>query len=147
MVVYLASHNYPPNPSKGFNDPRSPFSEQPDYAGTPTYGPYPVDGDDYEMPSGHGLGEPDTNRLAQGEGAESHDALINLRENRQTGIQTATQPNLTEVSDEAVAEERGSFDELIHEILIIIMLIVKTMDFIVQDSIHTITFLNLSLVI
>ena len=27
----------PPNPSKGFNDPRSPFSEQPDYAGTPTY--------------------------------------------------------------------------------------------------------------
>ena len=33
------------------------------------------------------LGEPDTNRLAQGEGAESHDALIKLRENRQTGIQ------------------------------------------------------------
>ena len=32
----------PPDPTKGFNDPRSPFSEQPDYAGTPTYGPYPV---------------------------------------------------------------------------------------------------------
>ena len=101
----------PPTAKKGFNDPRSPFSEQPEYAGTPTYGPYPVDGFDYDMPSGHGVGEPDTNRLAQGEGAESHDALIKLRENRQTGIQTATQPNLTEVSDEAVAEERASFDE------------------------------------
>ena len=101
----------PPDPSRGFNDPRSPFSEQPDYAGTPTYGPYPVDDNTYEMPSGHGLGSPDTNKLAQGEGAESHNALLNLRETRQTGIQTATQPNLTEVSDEAVAEERGSFDE------------------------------------
>ena len=101
----------PPDYSKGFNDPRSPFSSQAPYAGTPTYGPYPVDGDDYDMPSGHDLGEPDTNRLAQGEGAESHDALIKLRENRQTGIQTATQPNLSEISDEAVAEERGSFDE------------------------------------
>ena len=101
----------PPDYSKGFNDPRSPFSSQAPYAGTPTYGPYPVDGDDYDMPSGHDLGEPDTNRLAQGEGAESHDALIKLRENRQTGIQIATQPNLSEVSDEAVAEERGSFDE------------------------------------
>ena len=100
-----------PDYTKGFNDPRSPFSSQPEYAGTPTYGPYPVDDFDYDMPSGHGLGEPDTNRLAQGEGAESHDALLKLRENRQTGIQTATQPNLTEVSDEAVAEERGSFDE------------------------------------
>ena len=95
----------------GFNDPRSPLSKQPAYAGTPTYGPYPVGGFDEDMPSGHGLGEPDTNRLAQGIMAEFHDALIRLRENRQTGIQTATQPNLTEVSDEAVAEERGSFDE------------------------------------
>ena len=100
-----------PNYKKGFNDPRSPFSSQPEYAGTPTYGPYPVDDFDYDMPSGHGLGEPDTNRLAQGEASESHLALLKMRENRQTGIQTATQPNLTEVSDEAVAEERGSFDE------------------------------------
>ena len=100
-----------PNYKKGFNDPRSPFSSQPEYAGTPTYGPYPVDDFDYDMPSGHGLGEPDTNRLAQGEASESHLALVKMRENRQTGIQTATQPNLTEVSDEAVAEERGSFDE------------------------------------
>ena len=100
-----------PNYKKGFNDPRSPFSSQPEYAVTPTYGPYPVDDFDYDMPSGHGLGEPDTNRLAQGEASESHLALLKMRENRQTGIQTATQPNLTEVSDEAVAEERGSFDE------------------------------------
>ena len=100
-----------PDYTKGFNDPRSPFSSQPEYAGTPTYGPYPVDDFDYDMPSGHGLGEPDTNRLAQGEASESHLALVKMRENRQTGIQTATQPNLTEVSDEAVAEDRGSFDE------------------------------------
>jgi hypothetical protein len=100
-----------PDYTKGFNDPRSPFSSQPEYAGTPTYGPYPVNKFDYKIPSGHGLGEPDTNRLAQGEASESHLALVKMRENRQTGIQTATQPNLTEVSDEAVAEDRGSFDE------------------------------------
>ena len=100
-----------PDFTKGFNDPRSPFSSQPEYAGTPTYGPYPVDGFDYTVPSGHDLGEPDTNRLAQGEASESHEALIKMRENRQTSIQTATQPNLTEVSDEAVAEDRASFDE------------------------------------
>ena len=100
-----------PDFTKGFNDPRSPFSSQPEYAGTPTYGPYPVDGFDYTVPSGHDLGEPDTNRLAQGEASESHEALIKMRENRQTSIQTATQPNLTETSDEAVAEDRGSFDE------------------------------------
>ena len=100
-----------PNYKKGFNDPRSPFSSQPEYAGTPTYGPYPVNKFDSKIPSGHGLGEPDTNRLAQGEASESHLALVKMRENRQTGIQTATQPNLTEVSDEAVAEDRGSFDE------------------------------------
>ena len=100
-----------PDYTKGFNDPRSPFSSQPEYAGTPTYGPYPVNKFDSKIPSGHGLGESDTNRLAQGEASESHLALVKMRENRQTGIQTATQPNLTEVSDEAVAEDRGSFDE------------------------------------
>ena len=63
--------------------------------------PYPVDDNAYEMPSGHGLGSPDTNKLAQGEGAESHNALLNLRETRQTGIQLQTQPNLTEVSDDS----------------------------------------------
>ena len=100
-----------PNPSKGFNDPRSPYSEQPEYAGTPSYGPYPVDGFEVTMPSGHDLGESDTSRLAQGEGSESHDKLIERRTNRQTSIQTATQPFLPTVSDAAVQEDRGSFDE------------------------------------
>ena len=55
------------NPDRGFNDPRSPNSKQDQYKGTPRYGPYPVDGKTYEMPSGHEYGEADTNRLAQGE--------------------------------------------------------------------------------
>ena len=100
-----------PDPLKGFNDPRSPISEQPEYAGTPTYGPYPVDGFEVIMPSGHDIGEPDTSRLAQGEFSEEHDLLIARRTNRQTNIQTATQPYLSTVSDEAVQEDRGSFDE------------------------------------
>ena len=100
-----------PDYTKGFSDPRSPYSEQPDYAGTPTYGPYPIDGEEYIMPSGHDLGESDTSRLAQGEASESHELLIARRENRQTDIQTATQPYLSTVSDEAVQENRGSFDE------------------------------------
>ena len=100
-----------PDPSKGFNDPRSPYSEQPNYAGTPTYGPYPVDGFEVDMPSGHDLGESDTSRLAQGEMSESHDLLIARRTNRQTGVQTATQPYLPTVSDEALQEDRGNFDE------------------------------------
>ena len=100
-----------PDYTKGFSDPRSPYSEQPDYAGTPTYGPYPIDGEEYIMPSGHDLGESDTSRLAQGEASESHELLIARRTNRQTNIQTATQPYLSTVSDEAVQENRGSFDE------------------------------------
>jgi len=100
-----------PDYTKGFSDPRSPYSEQPDYAGTPTYGPYPVDGEEYFMPSGHDLDESDTSRLAQGEASESHELLIARRTNRQTNIQTATQPYLSTVSDEAVQENRGSFDE------------------------------------
>ena len=55
-----ADHRY------GFNDPRSPFSKQTEYTGTPSYGPYPVDGEEYSLTSGHELDEPDTNRLAQG---------------------------------------------------------------------------------
>ena len=100
-----------PDYTKGFSDPRSPYSEQPDYAGTPTYGPYPVDGEEYFMPSGHDLDESDTSRLAQGEASESHELLIARRTNRQTSVETATQPYLPSVSDEAVQEERGSFDE------------------------------------
>ena len=73
--------------------------------------PYPVDGEEYFMPSGHDLGESDTSRLAQGEASESHELLIARRTNRQTSIQTATQPYLPTVSDAAVQEDRGSFDE------------------------------------
>ena len=100
-----------PDFKKGFNDPRSPYSEQPEYAGTPSYGPYPVDGEEYEMPSGHELGESDTNRLAQGETSETHNSLVTRRISRQTTIPIATQPYLPTVSDAAVQEDRGSFDE------------------------------------
>ena len=43
-----------PDYTKGFNDPRSPFSSQPEYAGTHNY--LSFDDLDYDMPSGHGLG-------------------------------------------------------------------------------------------
>ena len=65
-----------PDYTVGFNDPRSPYSKQPLYAGTPTYGPYPVDGFTYTMPSGHDVGESDTSRLAQGELSEQHEKLL-----------------------------------------------------------------------
>jgi len=100
-----------PDYKKGFNDPRSPYSEQPEYAFDPVYGPYPVDGKDTTMPSGHKLRISDTNRLAQGESSETHKSLKKRRKNRQTSVQTATQPYLSTVSDEAVQEDRKSFDE------------------------------------
>jgi hypothetical protein len=91
-----------PDPTKGFNDPRGAGASQDYYAGNPTYGPYPLS---------RKLKEPDTNRLARGEMSEKHLQLRKRRKNRQTGIQTATQPFLSTVSDEAVNEPRGSFDE------------------------------------
>ena len=118
-----------PDPRYGFNDPR----------GKVTYGPYPVDGDIETMLSGHRVGEPDTNRLAQGPVSETHNSLINRRLNRLrgdpteldptvgvddntppltiirgvygTGIPTATQPYLKQVSDAAVEETRGFWNE------------------------------------
>ena len=69
----------PPNPKVGFNDPRSPESDQVAYQATPNYGPYPLDGTVYFRDSGHEVGEPDTNRLAQGEASETHNSLINRR--------------------------------------------------------------------
>ena len=65
----------------GFNDPRGPYSEQVEYAGDVWNGPYPS----VLMPSGHGTGESDTNRLAQGPTSESHDSLINRRKQRLRG--------------------------------------------------------------
>ena len=128
------------NKSQGFNDPRSPYipegSKQAPYARVPNYGPYPVDGSEYFMSSGHEVGEPDTNRLAQGETSETHNSLIDRRLRRLrgdpeinddtvgvddnadpnltrlgTGIPTATQPYLKQVSDAAVEETRGWWDE------------------------------------
>ena len=110
------------DPRVGFNDPRGKNAKQEAYKGDPTYGPYPIDGDTYTMKSGHEVGEPDTNRLAQGETSETHTSLINRRTNRLsgdpsdligfgTGIPTATQPYLKAVSDEAVQETRGYFEE------------------------------------
>ena len=51
----------PSDYSTGFNDPRSPYTNQTEYAGRPTYGPYPVDGEESFMSSGHEAGEVDTN--------------------------------------------------------------------------------------
>ena len=121
----------------GFNDPRSPYTNQTAYAGTPTYGPYPLDGEEAFMTSGHAEGEPDTNRLAQGKTSETHNSLINRRLNRLrgdpekiddtvgvdddaidliglvkgTGIPTATKPFLKQVQDGAEEETRGWWDE------------------------------------
>ena len=102
------------NPKLGFNDPRGKKAKQDAYKGDPVYGPYPVDGEDYTMSSGHEVGEPDTNRLAQGETSETHTSLINRRTNRLSGdfaIPIATQPFLKSVSDEAIQETRGTFEE------------------------------------
>tara|TARA_B110001454_G_scaffold177519_1_gene170039 strand:- start:445 stop:1890 length:1446 start_codon:yes stop_codon:yes gene_type:complete len=121
----------------GFNDPRSPYSNQDEYAGMASYGPYPVDGYEYEVPSGHNLKEPDTNRLAQGQTSETHNSLMERRLSRLrgdptildttvgvddtgtypnttqfgTGVPIATQPYLKSVSDVAVEENRLFWEE------------------------------------
>ena len=119
----------------GFNDPRGPTSKQVEYAGDVWNGPYPVGGEDYTMPSGHETGESDTNRLAQGATSETHNSLINRRKQRLrgdpekvdttvgvdddntatdvkgTGVPTATKPYLQSVSDAAVDETRGFWNE------------------------------------
>ena len=99
------------DPSTGFSDPRGKSAKQDAFKGDPVYGPYPLDGETYTMSSGHEIGEPDTNRLAQGRTSETHDALIARRDRRVTSIPIATQPFLKAVSDEAVQETRETFDE------------------------------------
>ena len=114
------------DPREGFSDPRGKNAVQDQYKGDPTYGPYPVDGEDYSRISGHELDEPDTNRLAQGKNSESHASLITRRKARlrddpqnsllvsrgfPTGVPTATKPNLSAVSDVAEEETRGFFEE------------------------------------
>ena len=104
------------NPFIGFNDPHSVYSSQDGYAGQPAYGPYPVDGEEYSVPSGHELSEPDTNRLARGEESEDHVALTARRANRQTEIPIATMPFIPTVENLSVngtskEETRSTWDE------------------------------------
>jgi hypothetical protein len=108
------------DPRSGFNDPRGINAIQTQYKGNPVYGPYPVDGEDYTMASGHEVGESDTSRLAQGENSENHNALIDRRAMRLSGdpsvstgngVPTATKPNLSAVSDVAESETRGFWEE------------------------------------
>jgi len=118
---------FPADPRYGFNDPRGESAIQSEYEGKVTYGPYPVDEGESVMPSGHSIGESDTNRLAQGETSELHNSLIARRKQRlrgdpdpkeepedaadKTGIPTATKPYLKSVSDAAVDETRGFWNE------------------------------------
>ena len=115
------------DPREGFNDPRGKNAIQDQYKGDPTYGPYPG-----TMSSGHGVGEPDTNRLAQGENSENHNTLINRRAMRlrgnpdfdthedgdeheypeeHSGVPIGTKPYLLAVSDVAEKETRGFWEE------------------------------------
>ena len=127
--------NAPSDYRYGFNDPRGRGATQPEYEGEVSYGPYPVNRGESVMSSGHSIGEADTNRLAQGETSESHQSLINRRKQRLrgdptktdttvgvdddntatgvkgTGVPTATKPYLKSVSDAAVEETRGFWNE------------------------------------
>ena len=125
----------PADPRYGFNDPRGSEAEQTEYQGAVRCGPYPVDDGESGMVSGLSIGESDTNRLAQGITSESHASLMKRRKQRLrgdptkddptvgvdddnkatgvkgTGIPTATKPNLKSVSDAAVEETRGFWNE------------------------------------
>ena len=107
------------NYTKGFNDPRGVDSPQEAYDGDPTYGPYPG-----TRNSGHGVGESDINRLALSKISETHQSLINRRDERlrgdpetedddeeASGIPTATKPYLNTLSNEAEQETRGFWEE------------------------------------
>jgi hypothetical protein len=110
------------DPTQGFNDPRGEDAFEPAFQGDPSYGPYPGLRD-----SGHDISESDTNRLARGKSSEGHQSLIDRRSQRlrgdptaeigpddgpeNTGIPTATKPYLENVSDSAVQETRGFWEE------------------------------------
>ena len=111
------------DPTSGFNDPRGDGALQKEFLGDPVYGPYPGEVEH----SGHGTGESDTSRLGRGQSSEDHESLEKRRDERlrgdpdpatepddprdKTGIPTATKPNLASVSDAAVAETRGFWEE------------------------------------
>ena len=113
----------PPDPTKGFSDPRGSKSIQPEYAsqqpaktgpaGTNQFGPYPVDGTTVTRFSGHGIGEQTTNhsvrgspqtkqkfvdndvsRLARGQLSEEHFALLRRRLWRETDNPIARRPTM-----------------------------------------------------
>ena len=94
------------DPREGFNDPRGIDAIQTQYKGDPTFGPYPVDGVTYTMPSGHRLGEPDTNRLAQGKNSESHKSLSDRRTLRLRG-----NPNVGRISGDGEGVSRSQKDD------------------------------------
>ena len=103
---------------KGFNDPRGNDSPQVLYRGTPTYGPYPKEGDgsDNEVWNGQELDEPDVSLLGRGKSSENHTSLANRRNNRETndgnGIPIATKPNIGTVSDTLKTTQTAStFEE------------------------------------
>ena len=110
------------NPASGFNDPRGKDSPQKGFQFEPKHGPYPGN----ITHSGHAVGESDTNRLARGKASESHQSIISRRLSRlrgdpgefvdeddsNTGIPTATKPNIKTVSDELKEDEtRGFWEE------------------------------------
>ena len=123
------------DPRRGFSDPRGEDAIQEEYFGPVNYGPYPVDDVFSSMVSGHTTGETDTNRLARGEASETHESLKKRRNQRLrgdptkvdttvgvddtntatdvkgTGVPTATKPYLQSVSDAAVQETRGFWNE------------------------------------
>ena len=82
-----------PDYTKGFNDPE---------------GEYPSES---IIHSGHGLNESDVSRLARGNDAETHKALINRRDTQFKDIPTATKPHVSTVSTTSKKETAGSFDE------------------------------------
>ena len=94
------------NPREGFSDPRGKNAVQDQYKGDPTYGPYPVDGENYSRISGHELNEPDTNRLAQGKNSESHQSMIGRRILRLRG-----NPNVGRISGDGEGVSRSQKDD------------------------------------
>ena len=94
------------DPRQGFNDPRGKNAVQDQYKGDPTYGPYPVDGENYSRISGHELNEPDTNRLAQGKNSESHKSLSDRRILRLRG-----NPNVGRISGDGEGVSRSQKDD------------------------------------
>ena len=89
------------DPREGFNDPRGLNAVQTQYKGNPTFGPYPG-----TMSSGHKLGEPDTNRLAQGENSENHQSMNDRRALRLRG-----NPNVEVISGDGVGVGRDQRDD------------------------------------